>query len=143
MDDKSRSRMMRITVVVLSLVITGIILVLVLSLISAQTNYTYKIDENGITITAGRGINIPYTKISSIKYMDKAPALSDRFGTSLGNIKSGTFTVEGIGRGNVYATDITKPVLIIYTSDTFYLITPDNIKDVEDKVLDKVKNNAQ
>lgn len=61
-----------------------------------------------------------------MEYFEKLPALSLRVGESLGNRRNGTFNVAGIGRGKVYAQDITRPASVIFTEKTFYAITPLN-----------------
>jgi len=89
-------------------------------------NYTYTLSDNAVTITRGKGIVIPFAEIEDVQYFERLPALSNRVGESIGNKKSGTFTVDGVGRGKVYATDATKPAIILFTKDTFYAITPDD-----------------
>jgi ABC-2 type transport system permease protein len=85
------------------------------------------------TLTAGAveigSTTIPYGDITEVRYLEKIPTLSNRVGTSVGNYKSGTFTVEGIGRGKVYAKDSTQPAVAIFTADTFYIITPENARE--------------
>jgi hypothetical protein len=92
-------------------------------------NYEYLLDDAGVTITRGRGITIPYEKITDVQYFEKLPSLSQRVGESIGNKRNGTFTVAGVGRGKVYAQDITRSALIIFTEDTFYAITPENAQE--------------
>ncbi|NLN18185.1 MAG: hypothetical protein GX162_02755 [Firmicutes bacterium] len=71
-------------------------------------------------------VRLSYDEIIEVQYLERIPPLSNRVGTSLGAYKSGTFTVAGIGRGKVFATDSTKPALLLRTEDTFYIITPEN-----------------
>ncbi len=92
-------------------------------------NYEYLLDDKGVTITRGRGITIPYEEITDVQYFERLPALSMRVGEAIGNRRNGTFTVANVGRGKVYAQDITRPALIIFTEKTFYAITPENAQE--------------
>ena len=74
-------------------------------------------------------MRLSYDEIVEIQYLERVPPLSNRVGTSIGSYKSGTFTVAGIGRGKVFATDSTKPALLLRTEDTFYIITPEDAHD--------------
>lgn len=109
--------------------------------IYAFTNmkYDYTLDDQGVTITRGKGIDIAFTEIIDVQYYEKLPALSNRVGESLGSRRNGTFTVAGVGRGKVYALDITKPGIIIFTSETFYAITPPDAQEFFDVVQSKIK----
>lgn len=89
-------------------------------------NYEYLLEDVGVIITRGRGITIPYEEITDVQYFERLPSLSMRVGESIGSRRNGTFTVAGVGRGKVYAKDITQPALIIFTEKTFYAITPEN-----------------
>ena len=103
-----------------------------------SVNFDYVLGENAVTITRGKAITIPFAEIKDVWYFDRLPALSNRVGTSLGKIRSGTFTVAEAGRGSVYAKDITKPAVIIFTEDTFYAITPEDAKDFYKQVVQKL-----
>ena len=102
-------------------------------------NYEYTLNDQGVTITRGKGIDIAFTDIIDVQYFEKLPALSNRVGESIGNRRNGTFTVAGIGRGKVYATDINQPGIIIFAADTFYVITPPDAQDFFNKIQAKIK----
>jgi ABC-2 type transport system permease protein len=86
-------------------------------------NLDYTLTQDAIEIGS---TTIPYSEITEVRYLEQIPTLSNRVGTSVGHYQSGTFTVEGIGRGKVFATDSTKPAVVIFTAETFYIITPEN-----------------
>ncbi|MGI6344147.1 MAG: PH domain-containing protein [Bacillota bacterium] len=109
----------------LSLAILGCILLWT----AIAGKYEYLLDDTGVTITRGRGITIAYDEITDLQYFEQLPKLSMRVGESIGNKRNGTFTVAGVGRGKVYAQDITRSALIIFTEDTFYAITPENAQE--------------
>lgn len=102
-------------------------------------NYEYTLNDQGVTITKGKGIDIAFTDIVDVQYFEKLPALSNRVGESIGSRRNGTFTVAGIGRGKVYATDIKQPGIIIFTADTFYAITPPEAQDFFTQLQAKIK----
>lgn len=106
--------------------ITAVALVGVAIAAFISINFKYVLSDEAVTITAGRGIVIPFTDITEVRYFERLPSLSNRVGTSLGRIRSGTFTVAGVGRGKVYATDNSRPAVIIFTAETLYAITPDD-----------------
>lgn len=141
MNDRSRTKTMNITAIILTIIFTFLILFFVFRMISKTTKFDYAINNKGIIITMGKGINISYDDIKEIQYLDKVPKLSKRNGTDFKNIRSGIFNVDGIGRGYVYAKDVTKPAVIIHTKDTFYLLTPDNAEtfkmSIEKKLAQK------
>lgn len=82
---------------------------------------------------------ISYVEITELQYLEQIPRLSNRVGTSAGNYASGTFTVEGIGRGYVFAKDVTQPALLIRTEETFYIITPENAAQHYREVQEKLE----
>lgn len=102
-------------------------------------NYDYTLNDQGVALTKGKDIDIAFVDIVDVQYFEKLPALSNRVGVSIGNRRNGTFTVAGIGRGKVYASDIKQPGIIIFTSDTFYAITPPNAQDFFTQLQDKTK----
>ncbi|KAF0197177.1 MAG: hypothetical protein FD169_536 [Bacillota bacterium] len=112
----------KIKTVLNTVVLIGIGIYLIFAF--TNMNYDYTLNDQGVTISRGKGIDIAFTEIVDVQYFERLPALSNRVGESLGNRRNGTFTVAGIGRGKVYVTDITKPGIIIFTADTFYAITP-------------------
>ncbi len=103
-------------------------------------NFDYVLGAEAVIITRGSGITIPFTEIIDVWYFDRLPALSNRVGTSLGKIRSGTFTVAEVGRGSVYAKDYTLPAVVIFTADTFYAITPQDARDFYKQVVQKIGN---
>lgn len=118
-------------------VIIGVAIYLGYSLLNS--NYNYVIGDNSVTITRGKGIEIPINDIIEARYFERLPALSNRVGESLGNKRNGTFTVADVGRGKVYATDITKPGVIIFTHNTFYAITPPNAEEFATQLQNRIK----
>ncbi|HSL93828.1 MAG TPA: PH domain-containing protein [Bacillota bacterium] len=105
-----------------------------------SVNFNYVLSEEAVIISRGSGITIPFAEMTDVRYFDRLPALSNRVGTSLGKIRSGTFTVAEVGRGSVYAKDFTRPAVIIFTAGTFYAITPEDARAFYEQVVQKIGN---
>ena len=135
MDKEAKLKKFKSILNIVVLISVGIYLIFAFT----NMNYDYTLNDQGVTITRGKGIEIPFTEIVEVQYFEKIPALSNRVGESLGSRRNGTFTVAGIGRGKVYATDITKPGIIIFVSDTFYVITPSDAQDLFTRIQSKIK----
>lgn len=114
--------------------LTAVVLLIVAIAAYVSINFEYVLGEESVTITTGRGVVIPFADVTEVRYFERLPSLSNRIGTSLGRIRSGTFTVDGVGRGKVYATDSSHPAVIIFTAETFYAITPDDAMSFYEQV---------
>jgi len=90
-----------------------------------------------------QNVVIPYEELVEVRLLEEVPPLSNRVGTSIGNYRSGTFTVEGIGRGRVVADDRTKPALVLFTNKGFYIITPDNAAERYKEIMEKTERMAE
>lgn len=101
----------------------------------AARNMKYTFGSDAVSFSS---VTLQYHDITEVQYLQEVPPLSGRVGTGIGNLQIGTFTVSGIGRGKVYATDISKPALFIRTDKTFYIITPDNAKEHYEQIRSKI-----
>jgi len=134
---KERLTYAKIKPYISAVVLIGVAIYLGFSLLNS--NYDYIIGDNAVTITRGKGIDIPISQITEVRYFNRLPALSNRVGESIGNKRNGTFTVANVGRGKVYATDITMPGVIIFTAETFYAITPPNAEEFTTQLQNRIK----
>lgn len=122
-EPRSGRRLTARSVITIALVLVGVLFLGRELLTMTTLDYTFGPED----IRFG-SVRIAYDEITEVQYLERIPSLSNRVGTSIGVYKAGTFTVAGIGRGKVFATDSTKPALLLRTQTTFYVITPDDAR---------------
>lgn len=95
---------------------------------AARIQAKVTIDKNNISVSAGLFENCQYKTqdIKDVTLRDSVPSSSKIVGTGMGDIKRGTFNVEGLGKGHLYLESANGPFLYVILKDSFIII---NYKD--------------
>ncbi len=88
------------------------------------SNMEYLVEPDGVVIRGITQVTIPMSEITEVVVLDKAPAMHRNFGISVLNVRQGRFTLIGVGKVNMYASNITRRLVVIRTADATYAITP-------------------
>lgn len=107
----------RLAAVVLTIVFLGL-------LVLAGNRLAYQIVDEQIRISWIRPVVIPLPEVIAVEILDGTVRMRRDFGIGVGNLRQGTFTVEGVGRVRMYAGDIRRPLVLIHTESAIYGVTP-------------------
>lgn len=107
-------------------IIIALIAFLALLLLYQGINMDYKVEGGVINIEWFTGVDIPLADVEEVKVLDSLPDMQKIIGIEMGNIRQGTYSLEGIGRVKLYARNIKRKLVLIKTNSMVYGITPEN-----------------
>lgn len=107
-------------------IIIALIASLALLLLYQGINMDYKVEGGVINIEWFTGVDIPLADVEEVKVLDSLPDMQKIIGIEMGNIRQGTYSLEGIGRVKLYARNIKRKLVLIKTNSMVYGITPEN-----------------
>lgn len=89
-------------------------------------NIDYKLEDGNININWFTGVSIPIKDIENVKVLETTPKMHRITGMSFMNIRQGIYSLEGVGRVNMYVRDIRRKLVLVTTSKMTYGLTPEN-----------------
>lgn len=94
---------------------------------SRNTEHEVAVDSQNLVVSGTFGVTQPLSGIKKVELREDAPVVTYKTnGMGIGDIRRGSFDVEGLGNGRLYAHLSQKPFIYITTDTSFIII---NFKD--------------
>ena len=118
-------------------IITAIIVVAVLGLLTVSMTATMLVKVDSDKITAGcvdplTKCEIKISDVKDVYLKDTIPSTSKVIGTGLGNIREGSFNVDGLGKGHIFTESSKGPFLYIIGNNDFIIYESKDARKVND-----------